>query len=117
MEHISQTIPVAMNNSLLVKVEQLAKIVAKAQTNAHGSRRLVAFEHKSREKLRRTVLDRQRVREAEIVLGNDVWVDQSHRETPDEACLSEMMGLRANKIPVYRTATHHHQSASDINLY
>src|SRR5262245_53202407 len=65
-------------------MEQFLEIVAEPQADAHAPARLVAFEHKLREQRSRAVLYRQRVREAEVVLGNDVWVDQAHRETPGE---------------------------------
>jgi hypothetical protein len=67
---------------LLVYINKFAKIVAKAQADAFFTSRFVAFEYKSREKMSRTVLNCQRVREAEVVFGDDVRVDQSHRDTP-----------------------------------
>jgi hypothetical protein len=67
---------------LLVYINKFAKIVAKAKVDAFFASRLVAFEYKSREKMSRTVFNCQRVREAKVVFGDNVRIDQSHRDTP-----------------------------------
>jgi hypothetical protein len=82
IEHVDEAKPVAARDSLLIYVNQFIKIVAKAQADAKLPCGLITLQDKAGEQASRAVLNGQRIREAEVVLGNDVWVDQSHRETP-----------------------------------
>jgi len=67
---------------VLVDIEEIAEIVAEPKADAFLARRPIALQDKRGEQRRWSVLDRQRVREAEVVLGDDVRIDQSHRDTP-----------------------------------
>jgi len=80
VEHIHQAEPIAAAGLLFVDIDQFREIVAKAQANALVARGLVALEHEPREELHRTVLECQRIREPEIVLGDDVRINQTHRD-------------------------------------
>ena len=79
---IHQAKPSPLSHLLSVHIKQLVKIMAKTQTDADLPRSLVPRENESGEQASRAVFDRQRVREAEVVVGNDVRIDQSHWDTP-----------------------------------
>ena len=52
--------------------------MAQPQTKTQPPRRLVAFEDKSGEEGGRTMLDSQRVRQSQIVFGDNIGVDEAH---------------------------------------
>src|SRR5207302_6993467 len=84
VEHVDQTKPIPTSSSVLVHVDQLIKIIAKTKTNSQLPCRFIAFQHKASQQARRTVLDGQCIRQTEVVLGNDIRIDQRHRNTPGE---------------------------------
>ena len=56
-----------------VQKQQLVEIVPHPQVQAHVSRRLVGFDDKARQQPARAVRDGDRVRQTQIVFGDDVW--------------------------------------------
>jgi len=90
---VYQAKPGAVRDLLPVYVEQLVKIVTQAQADPDLPRRFVAFEDKAGEQRSRAVLDGQCVGQPEIVVGNDIRIDQSHRMLPAEDCRSVVKGL------------------------
>jgi len=81
VHHVDQRIPIPERRLVLVQKEKLVEVLAQPDLDAIAARRLVAFQDEAREEPRRTVLNRQRVRQAKIVFGDDVWIDEGHGRT------------------------------------
>jgi len=69
---------------MLVNVKEFTKVIAEPQLHPDLARRFVAFKHEPGEQRRWTMLDGEGLREAKVVLGNYVRVDQGHRILPEE---------------------------------
>jgi len=69
---------------MLVDIKEFGKIITKPQPHPDFACHFIPFEHKLGEQRGWTMLDGEGVREAEIVLGNYVWVGQGHRILPEE---------------------------------
>jgi len=83
IEHADQRKPAAAGNRLLVRIDQLIKIVADAKMNPHAPHSPVALQNEPRQQWPRTMLDRQRVRQAQVVFGDDIREIERHGQTRD----------------------------------
>jgi hypothetical protein len=82
VKNIDEPVPAAPHILIFIDVNKVAEIMTEPQPHPDFAHCLVPFEDELGEQRGRTVLDGQCVREAKVVLGDDVRVDQSHQDSP-----------------------------------